>query len=414
MTIQHFLRLTVGAVALTASGSAYAFNPWEGADDYRDPTPKPAAAPLITSSTPRTPLHFMPTTAVVQAPVAYAAAPVYAAPVYAAATAPPMPMAATAVTPMQASTVVPAYMPAPGLAPLPATAAMPAPGVAPAYAVTAPKPIPTGTNYAAAQGSAYPAPMPLQADEIHRPLPFRANQYSLGVEGFYDRYQEPALNVDNDAMYIGLTGDYLHRFSPEWFLGVSGRADRGAEDYDSPSGTRNYIPQWEFEGRITGGYDYLVADQQHLKPYIGFGTRYYRDDGSDKTTNLGAVLYDRNILQMYVPVGMTYEFPAYGLKWAPTVEYGQLVYGRVNTHLGEVPGYYDISNKQETGYELRSDMLVSALDGYGSGWAFGPFIRYWHVNSSNVATSPPTPQGNQWIEPDNNRLQFGAEVKYLF
>ena len=44
----------------------------------------------------------------------------------------------------------------------------------------------------------------------------------------------------------------------------------------------------------------------------------------------------------------------------------------------------------------------------GSIWQFGPFVRYWNINQSQVTI---TPDNQGWVEPKNKRLQIGAALK---
>jgi len=397
MTKRFALLLMMVAVnAGLVASPAMAFDPFEGANDN-------AAAPEVA-----TPRHSVTGTRYSRS-----------------APAPRLPSPARLTQPDGSAPApqTPAKAPVPAPAPMkqaaPAAGISYAPAETPASAVSANAVAPLSSAYAAPQPSyqpadfdvgVTPAPMPIQSKKPAR------DSFSVAVESFYDRYQEESVDVDNRAVYGSLTLGYTGYFGSrsQWFAGTDLRVSYGQEDYKSPSGKIDGIDQWEVENRILGGYDIAFAGNRHIKPYTGFDTRYYRDEGKGKVTNLGANAYDRRILQMFVPVGLTYEFPAHGFTIAPTAEYAHLVFGRVESRLQNVPGFYEAGNYQHSGYGLRGEVMVRKLESNGSGWEFGPFIRYWHFNNSDIDTTLPTPQGNQWVEPDNNRIQAGAKLKYLF
>jgi hypothetical protein len=254
----------------------------------------------------------------------------------------------------------------------------------------------------------------IQPDSMTPVAAAKRNHYYVGIEGFYDIYKEDVVSLDSRSVYGAVDAGFTHYFNSEWFAGSELRVSYGKEDYESPSGTIDGVDQWEVEHRITGGYDFAMGGGSHMKTFVGLNTRYYRDEGKGEVTNLGANAYDRRILQFFMPIGVTYEFKAYGYRMAPTIEYDHLLYGRVESRLQNVPGYYQATNFQKTGYGLRAEFMISKTDNRGNGWEFGPFVRYWHLGDSDIDTTAPTPDGNQWLEPDNDRLQLGAKLKLLF
>ena len=243
---------------------------------------------------------------------------------------------------------------------------------------------------------------------------YKANRFALGIEGFYDRYQEESLNVKRHAGMGSVTADYAHYFTRGWYGELNARGSYGTSRYKRPGTEANGIPEWEAEGRFTTGYDFLIGRSQYLKPYIGFGARYFSDEGKDHSTTAGAPLFDRDGYTLYAPIGLAYDFPAFGYRFVPLVEYGQRLYSTVSSHYGDIPGYYDVDTEQKSGYELRGEFMMRNLDSYGQGLEVGPFVRYWHFNNSQDATTPPTPSGTSFNVPDNNRLQIGAAIRYRF
>lgn len=321
----------------------------------------------------------------------------------AGADAPPAPASYRPVAGTELAPAVPLLISAPAVAPAaPAPALTPAAGVAPApVAQVAPVRPPAPLSPAPAPATARSAAIAGCCVDV----------WHFGVEGFWDRYQEESLYLRNHAYYGSLFAQYTHYWQSPWFTTLSGRGSYGDNDYKSPDGVKRGIAQWEFEGRITGGRRFAISPSWSISPYIGIGARYFHDDASGLITSGNAALYDRDIFQVYAPVGFTTEVSAYGWRFLPSAEYGHLLYGQVDSSLGDVPGYYDVTNHQHSGYELRADLLVSPDSSGRSPWLFGPFIRYWHFNNSDEATAP---DGRRWVEPDNNRIQAGVKVIYSY
>ena len=368
------MRLHYAAFGLVclASTSAFAWDPNAGAD--------------------------MPTQTYYRPVPAYKPAPV--TPVYR-----PAPVAAPAV----AAPAPVAYIPVPTYVPVVQTPAyVPPPPPPVAYAVPPVAPAPAYSDYTASNDEYYPS--------NH----YRPNHFALGVEGFYDRYQEPGedLQVDSRTVYGSVTGEWTHYYNPHLFTELDGRVSYGKEHYHSLSGTATGIDDWEYEARFLAGPDFSDNHNGHWKPYIGLGSRYYTDLGKGVITtdssgnNFSG--YDRRIFQLYMPVGLAYEFPALGLRWAPKIEVDPLLVGHVASRLGTIPGYSNAENEQHDGLGLRADLPFGMVNEQGYGWQLGPFIRYWNVQQSNVdvITTPSGPAGG--VEPHNNRVQTGVELKVLF
>jgi hypothetical protein len=309
---------------------------------------------------------------------------------YNAASAPtisyaPPAAAAPAYTPPAPS---PYYQPAQTYTPVenPAPAAYAAPAYAPA----------------AAPYNAYSQP----------PQNTRSAHYSLGVEGFYDRYREPAadVRVDSHAYYGSITGtgDW---YNGPWDTGLDGRYSYGDNHYKSIDGTSDGIPQQDAEIRLREGYDIDYGQGRHFIPYLGLGANYFFDNGKGTSATDGTFGYDRRIWQFYVPVGLTYKLTsAYGFTYTPNIEFDPLLFGHVDSRL-QNGGYENIDNIQHKGIGVRGSFMVGQLNSYGQGWEAGPFFRYWKVDNSQSTTNP---LDGTLHEPNNNRLQAGLAAKYLF
>lgn len=241
--------------------------------------------------------------------------------------------------------------------------------------------------------------------------PNRKNRFTVGVETFYDRYEEPDTFPDLgvNAYYGALDVGWEHYFNPKWYSNLETRFSYGKADYKSNSGKVNNITDYELEGRFTGGYDMPMGAGKHFKTYAGLGMRQYLDYFK-KDSVPGT--YDRRIFQVYAPIGVTYEFSSGGWTFAPNFELNPLIYGYVQSRLQTIPGLETASNLQRDngGMGYRAEFMMSRLSSDGRGWQFGPFIRYWDIEDSNVDLNA----SGAWVEPRNTRLQAGAKLKYLF
>ena len=393
------MRITISAVAcvltttalISLSHRAAAFDPNAGADDTYV-APGHQAQPAYV-----TPRRYARSADIAYVPAAYAPVTPAPAPVIAPRQdiyeTPPSAPAIAAVPPAQR--MVPVEQPAvarqdiyeaPPVAPAPVYPAAPPPAAVPYQ--------PAYTSFAA-------APQPTH----------KVNQYSLGVDGFWDRYREPIADLETNSAFGGLTGSWTHYYDPLWFSKVELRGDYGREDYKSISGSEDGITAWEYDARMLAGYDKDTGGGGHIKPYLGLDMRYYREDGKGGVTSLDKEGYDRRILQFFLPVGVTYDMPtSSGYHLVPTLEGGPLLYGNVSSRLGNIPGNTNEVNHQHSGYEVRGDFMVDKLNAQGQGLEFGPFIRYYHVDDSDI-TGTGIDRGG---EPNNSRLQVGGKASVLF
>lgn len=395
MKTKAFFRLLLISTTLTTTQNAAAFNPNEGTLSTPAYQPRPAIN-LPPRVVPQRYYVHVPATPVAPAPVlapAPAPAITYApAPVPAAEPAPEIrytpaqqPIEAAAPTYTYQAQATPYYPPAP--------AAVPAPYYPPVQE-------PAPTYYAPA-----PQPVTYTPEPSQRSKP--ANRFTLGVEGYYDEYQEDVVDLTDTGIFGSLTGSYTHYFNDQWYGMLDLRYSRGSADYESTSGSIDDITQWETENRLLAGYEFpRIGNDKRLKTYFGLGQRYFSDELKGKSTGSGAQGYDRRIFQLYVPIGITYEFPAYGLTFTPNLEFDPVIYGNVSSRLGTLPGYTNIENEQTEGYGIRGEFLMGQTNERGNGWQFGPFVRYWKLPDSKVDAG--------FIEPENTRLQVGAKLNILF
>jgi hypothetical protein len=251
----------------------------------------------------------------------------------------------------------------------------------------------------------------MEAPPARQSATYDADRFSIGIEGYYDQYEEDSVSLTDKGMFGGVSLAYTHYFNPQWFAGIDARGAIGSTDYESVSGTIDDIPQWEVETRLLTGYDIAFPGRGVLKPYFGFGTRYFVDELKGKVTETGANGYDRRIFQIFMPIGATYEYSSMGLDFAPNLEIAPLIWGNVSSRLGTLAGFYNVENRQDSGMLLKGEFMMGQRLANGTSWQFGPFVRYWDVPDSKTEVDPAS---RVWIEPENTRLQAGASVKYSF
>jgi len=247
-------------------------------------------------------------------------------------------------------------------------------------------------------------------------LPFDAyaeGKFSFGLEGFTDNYEEPepGVEVDEHATYGSITAGYTYNFNNAYFVGMEGRGSYGRNDYKSVSGTADNIPQYETEARLLGGMRIpMQGGTTVFIPYFGLGSRFYYDNSNGVVTSLGAAGYDRRILQFYAPIGFKMEITSGAWTYSPMIEFDPLLLGKVNSRLGNVPGFYNITNTQKNGYGWRGEFMIGQkYQNYS--WEAGPFFRYWKIDESETDTDQ---IGQVFVEPKNTRIQAGAGLRFNF
>lgn len=229
----------------------------------------------------------------------------------------------------------------------------------------------------------------------------------LGPEISYIEYKEPGVMKENGWMY-GIVGSYTYH--DKLMLKAEGRLSYGWVDY-SNSGTMDDIDDYIWELRGLGGYDFSVLKASILTPYIGIGYRYLNDDMSGRTTSTGVAGYEREINYTYSPIGieMTTTFEN-GWSIGAMLEYDYFWDGTVKSHLGDVPGYYDIENDQDEGYGIRGSIKLKKK-GEKINFVIAPFIRYWNIKDSKTTTDP---AGTTWIEPKNHSTEYGINMVLIW
>lgn len=237
--------------------------------------------------------------------------------------------------------------------------------------------------------------------------PAAKHTFELAPEISYIKYEEPGVMKEKGVMY-GINGSYTYHNNI--MLKAEGRYTSGKVDYDG-SGTINNVDDYMWEFRGLGGYDFLASETSVLTPYIGIGYRYLNDDSSAMISSTGALGYEREISYLYAPVGVELLTKLQN-NWSvgAKLEYDFFLDGTVKSHLGAIPGYYDIEMDQDDGYGIRAAVRLGRKIGTIN-LAIEPFIRYWNIKQSKITTAP---DGISWLEPKNKSTEFGLMVAVVF
>lgn len=249
----------------------------------------------------------------------------------------------------------------------------------------------------------------LSAFEAHAGSKSSGN-FTLGIEGFQDEYEEPGL-MKETTDFGAVTAGYTYSDSNRFFLTTQGRVALGENDYESPiSGTYSGARQFEADVRVVGGQGY--GTDGRLRLYTGLGVRYYRDESKGFVTDVGDHGYDRRIAQVYWPIGASYEIRTRYFSITPKAEADFLLYGNVSSRLQNV-GLANLDNRQDafTGYGLRGEVMLGRDMG-NYALQFGPVFRYWDIGESNVSQVPGF--AIVGVEPDNERTQVGAAARVIW
>ena len=230
----------------------------------------------------------------------------------------------------------------------------------------------------------------------------------LGVEAGFEvshvTYTEPGA-MRQQGFMCGVTGAMAYR-AYNYMLSVEARASMGQVDYSSgSSGSIDNINDDMWEVRGLAGYDVHLSETLAITPYFGLGCRHLDDNMGGKISARGAYGYDREISYLYSPIGAditTALENGWNLKLR--VEYDCFWKGTVESHMGSIPGYYDIENRQDKGMGFRSSLMFKKK-GETIDFIIEPFFRYWSVKNSKYTTDP---GGTTWVEPKNNSAEFGV------
>lgn len=255
---------------------------------------------------------------------------------------------------------------------------------------------------------------------------------TMGGEFSYFHYEEPDFMEQSGPLFgvfarydirtpendkVSSWEEFLSSYQNNYVFGIEGHILAGSVDYDSQStGSIDDIGEFLFETRGLAGYDFPVAQTTVLTPYTGIGYRYLYNAMGGETTTTGAAGYDRETHYFYMPFGLRTHTPLEGpWSFGLNVEYDLFLDGTQESHLEDVSSSLNtLENDQNNGYGVRGSIqLVRLADTWNL--LVEPFIRYWNVDESNIATitcgGTPCAAG---YEPNNESIEYGVKVGTQF
>lgn len=231
-------------------------------------------------------------------------------------------------------------------------------------------------------------------------LQMKMHSFEIGPEASFIQYVEPDVMKETGYM-VGAAGSYAYHNN--LMLKAEGKASYGMVYYEN-SGTIDNIPNYMFEGRLMGGFDFPVLEASIVTPYIGVGYRYLVDDAGGKVSSTGAGGYKRESNYYYSPIGIE-TLTSLKNEWyvGIVLEYDHFWKGRQVSHIGDVnPSVGTIKNDQNDGYGLRGSIRFKKEGNFS--YVLEPFARYWNIDDSEVVDT--------WIEPKNHSTEVG--LKFIF
>ncbi len=234
-------------------------------------------------------------------------------------------------------------------------------------------------------------------------------------------YKEPGY-MQNAGVLYGVSAAYsLHGRVFGLFDKFRTEADAawGSVDYTSSrTGTMQTVPDSFFETRVLFGQNIVEKDSVVIVQYLGFGYRRLTDNSYGMTSTTGSLGYDRQSNYYYSPVGVEISTSLKdGWTLDGSFEYDYLWSGTQMT--SHYTPFAPFTNHQSGGYGLRASVKVSKNIGKGTFLSVEPFVRYWNINTSELArdkeTSALVVNGSSGIiEPQNNSTEYGLRVGLEF
>lgn len=126
--------------------------------------------------------------------------------------------------------------------------------------------------------------------------------------------------------------------------------------------------------------------------------------------------YRRTSQYLYIPIGVTHRFWAIDKvsRISTSIEYDYFVKGEQKSYLSDVNPTYaalfgDQVNKQKKGYGARISSSYERKN-----WSAGLFLNYWNIADSEINSYVVYPFIISFMEPKNETIEMGLEIKYRF
>lgn len=240
-------------------------------------------------------------------------------------------------------------------------------------------------------------------------VPGAERNWFVGLSPAYWHYAEPGLMREFGKLY-GFSAAYVHSYAEDLqsakfefdFLGGTITYDGRFQDPPVPVKSDSKDRYWLLKS--TFGWN-KEAESFNYAPYIGFAFRSM----NDRIQGTGG--YERNILQIYIPLGVELKRELGG-GWTGAIlgEIDVLLSGTVTSHLEDaVAGAPTIENHQSSGFGYHF-ALTARYPMTSFTLRIQPYFQYWRVDDSDIVPISAT-QGV--MEPSNKSrlvgLRIGAE-----
>lgn len=254
----------------------------------------------------------------------------------------------------------------------------------------------------------------------------KTHTFDLGVDPYYNRYNERSLGVYNIGTMLGYYANYTYRPQNNILdnpalntYRLEGHYAKGKLNYKG-SGLDKGRTNTMVELRALVGKEMLSdAYSCHFTPYLGFGYRFLFDRGQGRLSSDGHVGYNRKSHYFYLPVGMTLDVPtSKNSETSFNMEFDYFLQGYQKSYLSDGNLFLakpsnDVSNHQKRGFGLRGSVRflkhLYPVDVYAE-----PFIRYWNIRDSKIVNSLVTGANASVQEPHNTTIEAGSKFGVQF
>ncbi len=221
----------------------------------------------------------------------------------------------------------------------------------------------------------------------------------------------PPITVKIDGLHYGahLAGTIASRGAPGFlnnlFFTGDTRFSYGQVDYEG-SGTSKDKDNFLWDSRLVAGKDIFMGEAG-FSPYVGLGYRFLFNDLQGRTST-GVFGYRRQSQYVYMPLGATLRFDAFGdgSRISVNGEYDYLILGRQKSFVNDIALGDPLNNKQDKGHGIRGSIMYE-----NGSWSVGPFFNYWNIGTSDVACNSSATCG---FEPRNQTMEYGLKASYRF
>jgi len=234
----------------------------------------------------------------------------------------------------------------------------------------------------------------------------------IGLQTYWYKYEEEVdgdFFMSNTGQKYGLSLTGIKNIGNNVYIIGDIRYATGDVKYKSASGTGD-VSDDMYETRLLVGIE-KVTDGALWSSFIGLGYRYLYNDLRD----LGSGGYRRESQYIYVPIGITHRFRVNrNSRISTTFEYDYFVQGEQKSYLSDVSPadaaiFGDPVNDQNNGYGIRVNTSYEE-----ESWSVGVFLNYWKIEDSEVNYYDDPPVVWSLLEPKNDTIEAGVQVKYRF